>query len=76
MRYLILPLFLCACFEADQHVDKSTAIQKCRAEAERRAPIRPSETGNDLNRDFRMSLLTSCLEDKGYGVGADGEVAT
>ncbi len=71
MRYLILPLFLCACFEVDQNINKAAAVQNCRIEAERRAPIKPSETGNDLNVDFRMTLMTACLEEKGYEVTGD-----
>ena len=71
MRYLILPLFLCACFEADQHVNRQTDISKCQRDANRIAPFKPSITGNDINAEQREMLLTSCLEDKGYSFAGD-----
>ena len=73
MRYLFLPLFLCACFEADQHVGRQSDISSCQQEAKRIAPFKPSETGNDINAAQRQSLLTSCLQDKGYNIGDDPE---
>ena len=74
MRYLLLPLFLCACFEADQHIAKEADIAKCRVEAERSAPLKPSETGNDLNADLRKTLITTCLEEKGYTLNSEGQL--